>query len=78
MSKKNKHVYSHEIISIAIHDGELYLENCNNVVLVFNAISLFKDLPSIVGLCEKAYNLDAKEIKESLKNTVENFTSINE
>ena len=50
---KNKSIYIHETITIWSDNGEIYLETDNGTVLVFNAETLFNDIPTIMTLALK-------------------------
>jgi hypothetical protein len=49
----NKSIYIHETITIWSDNGEIYLETDNGTVLVFNAETLFNDIPTIMTLALK-------------------------
>lgn len=65
MGKKKKSIYVHETETIWSDNGEVYLETDNNII-VFNADTLFKDLPSIVSLCHKETLKSFKETEKEL------------
>ena len=50
---KNKSIYIHETITIWSDNGEIYLQTDNDTVLVFNAETLFNDIPTIMTLALK-------------------------
>ena len=49
----NKSIYIHETITIWSDNGEIYLQTDNDTVLVFNAETLFNDIPTIMTLALK-------------------------
>ena len=48
-----KTIYIHETITIWSDNGEIYLQTDNDTVLVFNAETLFNDIPTIMTLALK-------------------------
>ena len=51
--RQMKTIYIHETITIWSDNGEIYLETDNGTVLVFNAETLFNDIPTIMTLALK-------------------------
>ena len=48
-----KSIYIHETETIWSDNGEIYLQTDNDTVLVFNAETLFNDIPAIMTLALK-------------------------
>ena len=66
--ENDKTIYVHETHTLWSSDGEVYLA-CENGTIVFNADSLFNDIPHLVAL---------KERKKQETEILELLTKINE
>ena len=66
MSKKQKQMYVHETHSLSQSNGELYISGEFGEI-VWNAETLFMDLPHIVNLVYKSREATDKRIREQIE-----------
>mgnify|MGYP003134229616 FL=1 len=63
--EKDKTIYVHESNTLWSDNGEVYLE-CDNGIIVFNADTLFNDIPTLAALSLKERKKQENEILELL------------
>ncbi len=63
--EKDKTIYVHESNTLWSDNGEVYLE-CDNGTIVFNADTLFNDIPTLAALSLKERKKQENEILELL------------
>jgi hypothetical protein len=66
MSKKQKQMYVHETHSLSQSNGELYISGEFGEI-VWNAETLFMDLPHIVNLVYKSREATDKRVREQIE-----------
>ena len=64
------HIYVHEVTCLGASNGELHLSYDGGTV-VFNAITLFNDLPTIVRLVMQEQKAETERVLTDLKKNVE-------
>jgi hypothetical protein len=64
--KKNKIMYVHETDTLSEHNGEIYLSGKFGEI-VWNAETLFLDLPHIIRLVYKSREATDKRIREQIE-----------
>ncbi len=71
---ENKTIYIHETHTLFAENGELHLlydDGDYDKQLVFNAETLYNDLPSIIRLCVEQKKISDKNTLERLKSTIQ-------
>ena len=69
--KTKQTIYIHETVTLWSDNGEVYLETCNGDILVFNAESLFNDIPTIMTLALKERKKQEKMVLELIADNLE-------